>query len=87
MNTLLLRIAANASDATFVSVTALIVSSVLVLVAVFFIKSCASAFSVNQSMKSSRVGFTQKFLTKESEHNSFILGGRFCTAVLMGAAR
>ena len=78
--------AANAFDATFDFVTELMVSSVFALVAVFFIKSCASAFSFNKSLKSRRVGFTQCFLTVKSDHDSFILGGSFCTAVLRSAA-
>ena len=78
--------AANAFEATFDLVTELMVSSVLALVAVFFIKSCGSAFSFNQSLKSRRVGFTQCFLTVKSDHDSFILGGSFCTAVLRSAA-
>ena len=69
--------AANASDAIFDFVTGLMVSSVLVLFAVFFIKPCASAFSVNQSLKSIRVGFTQCLLTLKSDHDSFMLCGSF----------
>ena len=47
---------ANAFESTFVLVSNLLVSSVLDLVAVFFIKSCDSA-CFNQSLKSRRVGF------------------------------
>ena len=72
--------AANAFEATFDLVTELLVCSVLALNAVFFIKLCASAFSFNQSLKSGRVGFTQCFLTAKSDHDSFIMGGSFCTA-------
>ena len=64
--------AANAVEATFDLVSELVVSSVFALVEVFFIKSCASAFSFNQSLKPSRVGFTQCFLTVKSDHDSFI---------------
>ena len=77
---------ANALEVTFDLVTELLVSSVLALVAVFFIKLCVSASSSNQSLNSRRVGFTECFLTVKSEHGSFILGGRFCTAVLRSAA-
>ena len=88
--------AANAFEATFDLVTdqklllillsCLLVSSVLALNAVFFIKSCASAFFFNQSLKSRKVGFTQCFLIVKSDHDSFVLGGSFCTAVLRSAA-
>ena len=78
--------AANAFKATFVLVTELLVSSIFALVAVFFFKLCASAYSFNQSLKSRRVGFTQCFLTVKSDHDSFILGGSFCTAVLRSTA-
>ena len=78
--------AANAFETIFDLATELLVSSVLALNAVFFIKSCALAFSFNQSLKSRRVGFTQCFLTLKSDEYSFILGGSFCTAVLRCAA-
>ena len=59
----------------------LIASSILVLVTGFFNKSCSSALSVNQLLKSSRVVFTQCFLTVKSDHDLVILGGSFCAAV------
>ena len=68
-------IASNALEANFDLVTELLVSSVLSLNTVFFIKLCASVFSLNQSLKSRRVGFTQCFLTVKGDHDSFILGG------------
>ena len=78
--------AENAFEANFILVTELLLSSFLVLVAVFFLKSCALAFFFNQSLKSRRVGFAQCFLTVKSDHDSSILGGSFCTAVLRSAA-
>ena len=78
--------AANAFEATFDLVTELFVSSFLALVAVFFIKSCALALYFKQSLKSIRVGFTQCFLTVKSDHDSFILSGGFCLAVLRSGA-
>ena len=66
-------------------VTGLMVSSVFVLIAVFFIKSSASAFSFIQSLKSRRVGLIKCFLTVKSGHDSFILGSSFCTAVFRSA--
>ena len=78
--------AAKTFNATFVLGTALMKSSVLVLMSVLFIKLCASAFSFNQSLKSRKVGFTQLILTVKSHHDSFKFGGSFCTAVLRCAA-
>ena len=78
--------AANASETTVVFVTELLLSSVLALVPLSFIKSCASAFSFSQSLKSRKLGFTQSFLTVKSDQDSFILSGSFCTAVLRSAA-
>ena len=78
--------ATNAFEAYFDLVTEWLVSSVLALVAVLFVKLSTSAFPFHQSLKSRRVGFTQCFLTVKSDHNSFILGGSFCTAELRSAA-
>ena len=57
-------------------------SSVLAFIGTCSIKSCASAFCFNQSLKSRSSGFTQCFWTVQSEHDSFILGGNSCTALL-----
>ena len=62
--------------------TELVLSSVLAFDEVCFIKSCAFAFSFNQSLKSRSVGLTQCFFTVKSDQDSFRLGGIFCTAVL-----
>ena len=75
-----------AAKAIFDLLTELLVSSFITSNAVFFIKSCASGFSFSQLLKSRRVDFTQCFLTVKSDHDSFILGGSFCTTVLRSAA-
>ena len=61
-------------------------ASVMVLIAVFFINSCASAFSFNQSLRSRILGFTQCFLTVTIDYDSFIFGVSFCTVDLRSAA-
>ena len=66
--------------------TELVLSSVLAFDEVCFIKSCASAFSFNQSLKSRSVGLTQCFFTVKSDQDSFRLGANFCTAVLRSEA-
>ena len=71
---------ANTLDAVLVSVTEVLSSSGFALVELCFIRSWASAFSLNQSLKSRRVGLTQWFLTVKSDHDSFKFGGSFCTA-------
>ena len=45
-----------------------------------FILSCASALSVNKSLKSKMVGRVQSFYTVCRDQASFMLGGSFCTA-------
>ena len=75
-------LAAKVLEATFVLTTELVLSPVLAFDEVCFIKSCASAFSFNQSLKARSVGLTQCFFTVKSDQDSFRLGGSFCTAVL-----
>ena len=65
-----------------VLVTQVLSSSVFVLVALCFIRSWPTAFSLYQSLKSRKVGLTQCFLTVKSDHNSFMFGGNFCTVWL-----
>ena len=72
--------------ATLVFNTELLLSSVLAFDEDFFIKSCASGFSFNQSLKSRSVGLAQRFFTVKSDQDSFRLGGNFCTAVLRSEA-
>ena len=75
-------LAAKVFEATLVFITGLLLSSALAFDEVCFIKSCASAFSFNQSMKSRSVGLTQCFFKVKSDQDSFRLGSNFCTAVL-----
>ena len=72
----------NTFEAVLVLVTEVMFSSGLALVALCFIRSWASAFSLSQSLKSRRVGLTQCFLTVKSDHDSFMFVGNFCTAWL-----
>ena len=60
---------ANTFEAVLVLVTEVLLSSGLALVALCFIRSWASAFSLSQSLKSRRVGLTQCFLTVKSYRN------------------
>ena len=60
---------ANTFDAVLVLVTEVLLSSGFALVALCFIRSWASAFSLSQSLKSRRVGLTQCFLTVKSDHD------------------
>ena len=75
-------LAAKVLEATLVFTTELVLSSIPAFYEVVFIKSCASAFSFNQSLKSRSVRLTQCFFTVKSDQDSFRLGGNFCTAVL-----
>ena len=79
-------LAAKVLEATLVFTTELVLSSVLAFDEVCFIKSYASAFSFNQSLKSRSVGLTQCFFTVKSDQDTFRLGGNFCTAVLRSEA-
>ena len=79
-------LAAKALGATLVLTTELVFSSVLAFDEVCFIKSCASAFSFNQSLKSMSAGLTQCFFTVKGDQDSFSLGGNFCIAVLRSEA-
>ena len=79
-------LAAKVREATLVLTTELLLSSVLAFDEVCLIKSCASAFSFNQSLMSRSVGLTQCFFTVKSDQESFRLGGNFCTAVLKSEA-
>ena len=75
-------LAAKVLEATLVFTTELVLSSVLCFDENCLIRSCASVFSFNQSLKSRSVGLTQCFFTVKSDQDSFRLGGNFCTAVL-----
>ena len=79
-------LAAKVLEATLVLTTELVLSSVLVVDEVCFIKLCASAFSFNQLLKSRSVGLIKCFFTVKSDQDSFRLGGSFCTAVLRSEA-
>ena len=79
-------LAAKVLQATLVFTSELVLSSVLAFDEVCFIKTCASAFSFNHSMKSRSVGLTQCFFTVKSDQDFFRLGGNFCTAVLRSEA-
>ena len=83
---LVCKLAAKVLKAILVWNTELVLSSVLAFDEVYFIKSCASAFSFNQSLKSKSVGLTHCFPTVKSDQDSFRLGGNFCTAVLRSEA-
>ena len=65
---------ANTFEAVLVLVTEVLFSSGFALVALCFIRSWASAFSLGQSLKSRRVGLTQCFLSVTSDHDSFMFG-------------
>ena len=73
---------ANTFENVSVFVTEMMFYSGLALVALCFIRSWASVFSLSQSLKSRRVGLTQCFFTVKSDHDSFMFGGNFCTAWL-----
>ena len=60
-------LAAKVLEATLVFTTELVLSSVLAFDEVCFIKSCASAFSFNQSLKSRSFGLTQCFFSVKSD--------------------
>ena len=79
-------LAAKVLEATLDFTTELVLCSVLACDEFCFIKSCASAFSFNQLLKSRSVGLTQCFFTVKSDQDSFRLGGNFCTAVLRSEA-
>ena len=79
-------LAAKVLEATLVFTTELVLSSLLAFDEVCLIKSCASAFSFNQSLKSRNVGLTQCFFTVKSNQDFFRLGSNFCTAVLRSEA-
>ena len=71
---------ANTFEVVSVLVPEVLLFSGFALVALCFIRSWASAFSLSQSLKSRRVGLTQCFLSVKSDHDSFMFGGNFCTA-------
>ena len=73
---------ANVLEESLDLVTALVLSSVFVIIDVCFIKSCTSASCFNQSLKLRSVGFTHCFWTVKIDHDSIIMGGNFCIAVL-----
>ena len=79
-------LAAKVLEANLVFTTELLLSSVLAFDDVCFIKSCASAFSFDQSLKSRSVGLTQCFFTVKSDQDSFRLAGNFCIAALRSEA-
>ena len=86
LSALSLYISSKILEATLVFSTELVLSSVLAFDEVCLIKSCASAFSFNQSLKSRSVGFTQCFFTVKSDQDSFRLGGNLWRAVLRSEA-
>ena len=69
-------------DANFFEAVLVLITEGLALVALCFIRSWASAFSLIQSLKSRRIRLTQCFLTVKSDHGSFMFGGNICTAWL-----
>ena len=79
-------IAAKVLEATLVFTTELVLPSVLAFDEVCFVKSCFSAVSFNQSLKSRSVGLTQFVFTVKSDQDFFRLGGNFYTTVLRSEA-
>ena len=71
-------VAAKTLEAVLVLVTVtLLLSSGFALFGRDFMRSCASALSLSQSLKSMRVGLSKVHLTVCSDHASFMFGGSF----------